>query len=147
MVIKEQATVMEVKLIIRKDEDGKTHYMLCNDLKASKHRLAFMHSQRYFIERSFQESKQQLGLHEYQVRGYAGWHRHMFVCMMGLLFIQLEKMEYLKIGCVPSTPQLAELIKTVLPQKIRTTIDVLNEFKQIKIPKNKYCASIKKSVT
>jgi len=61
----------------------------------------------------------------------------MFVCMMGLLFIQLEKMEYLKIGCVPSTPQLAELIKTVLPQKIRTTIDVLNEFKQIKIPKNK----------
>ncbi len=147
MVIKEQATVMEVKLIIRKDEDGKTHYILCNDLKASKHRLAFMHSQRYFIERSFQESKQQLGLHEYQVRGYAGWHRHMFVCMMGLLFIQLEKMEYLKIGCVPSTPQLAELIKTVLPQKIRTTIDVLNEFRQIKIPKNKYCASIKKSVT
>ncbi|MFM8741306.1 MAG: hypothetical protein ACKOC0_14040, partial [Cytophagales bacterium] len=51
------------------------------------------------------------------------------------LFIQLEKMEYLKIGCVPSTPQLAELIKTILPQKIRTTIDVLNEFKQNQNPK------------
>lgn len=147
IAIKEYTTVMEVKLIIRKDEDGKVHYILCNDLKASKHRLAFMHSQRYFIERSFQECKQQLGLNQYHVRGYGGWHRHMFLCMMGLLFIQMEKMQYLKIGCVPSTPQLAELIKTILPQKIRTITDVLSEFKEIKIPKNKYCASTKKSVT
>lgn len=147
IVIKEQAAVIEVKLIIRKDEDGKVHYILCNDLKASNHRLAFMHSQRYFIERSFQELKQQLGLNQYQVRGYEGWHRHMFMCMMGLLFIQMEKMEYLKINCVPSTPQLAELIKTILPQKIRTVMDVLSEFKELKIPQKQYCGSSKKSVT
>lgn len=147
IAIKECGVVMEVKLLIRKDEDGTIRYAICNDLKASKHRLAFMHSQRYFIERSFQDTKQQLGLNEYQVRGYAGWHRHMAMCMMGLLFIQMEKMEYFKINEVPSTPQLAELIKILLPQKIRTITDVLSEFKKLKIPKRQYYGSGKKSAT
>jgi SRSO17 transposase len=147
MAIKEQGEVMEVKLLIRKDEDGTIRYAICNNLRASKHRLAFMHSQRYFIERSFQDMKQQLGLNEYQVRGYAGWHRHMAMCMMGLLFIQLEKMEYFKINELPSTPQLAELIRILLPQKIRTIIDVLSEFKKLKIPKRQYYGSRQKSVT
>jgi len=147
LAIKEMGQVIEAKLIIRKDEDGTIRYAISNELKASKHRLAFMQSQRYFIERSFQELKQQIGLNEYQIRSYNGWHRHMFMCMMGLQFIQMEKMEYLKIKCVPSTPQLAELIKIILPQKIRTMIDVLQEFKQMKIPKSKYCGSSKKSVT
>lgn len=62
LAIKEKGAVMEVKLLIRKDEDGTIRYALSNDLKASMHRLAFMHSQRYFIERSFLELKQQLGL-------------------------------------------------------------------------------------
>jgi hypothetical protein len=67
LALKEHGTVIEVKLLIRKDEDGTIRYALCNNLKASKHRLAFMHSQRYFIERSFQDTKQQHGLNEYQV--------------------------------------------------------------------------------
>lgn len=132
LAIKEHGAVMEVKLFIRKDEDGKIHYALSNSLKASLHRLAFMHGQRYFIERSFQELKQQLGMNEYQVRGYAGWHRHMAVCMMGLLFIQAEKMVYLKINEAPSAPQLAELLKIMLPQKIRIMTDILAEFKKLK---------------
>lgn len=147
VVLKELGKVMEAKLLIRKDEDGTIRYALSNDLKASKHRLAFMHSQRYFIERSFQDTKQQLGLNEYQVRGYAGWHRHMAMCMMGLLFIQMEKMEYFKINEVPSTPQLTELIKIILPQRIRTMAEVLNEFQKLKIPKRQYYGSSRKSPT
>jgi SRSO17 transposase len=147
IAIKEKGAVIEVKLIIRKDEDGKVHYILSNDLKASKHRLAFMHSQRYFIERSFQECKQQLGLNEYQVRGYDGWHRHMFLCMMGMLFVQMEKMEYLQAGYIPSSQQLAELIKILLPQKITTMTDVLRGFKKRKGSKANYCAVRNKSAT
>lgn len=147
LAIKEYGAIMEVKLMIRKDEDGTIRYAISNDLKASKHRLAFMHSQRYFIERSFQELKQELGFNEYQVRGYGGWHRHMFMCMMGLLFIQMEKREYLKINCTPSTPQLAELIKIILPQKIRTTTDILAEFTKLKVPLSKYYGSGRKSST
>jgi SRSO17 transposase len=145
--IKEHGTVIPAKLLIRKDNDGTIRYALSNDMKASKHRLAFMHSQRYFIERSFQDMKQQLGLNEYQVRGYAGWHRHMAMCMMGLLFIQMEKVAYFKINEVPSTPQLAELIKILIPQKIRTLTDVLNEFKKLQTSKRQYYGSAKSLVT
>lgn len=147
LAIPEQGAIMEVKLLIRKDEDGTIRYALSNDLNANMHRLAFMHSQRYFIERSFQDLKQQLGLNEYQVRGYGGWHRHMYVCMMGLLFIQSEKMEYFHINEVPSTPQLAELIRLILPQKIRTITAVLSEFPKLKLQKTKYYGSPRKSRT
>lgn len=147
LALKEEGAILEVRLLIRKDEDGTIRYALSNNLKASIHRLAFMHSQRYFIERSFLELKQQLGLNQYQVRGYGGWHRHMHMCMMGLLFIQCEKMAYLKINEAPSTPLLAELIRIVLPQKIRTITDVLAEFKKLKVPMKRYCAGARKSPT
>jgi SRSO17 transposase len=35
-----------------------------------------MQAQRYFIERSFQENKQDIGMSEYQVRGWLAWHHH-----------------------------------------------------------------------
>lgn len=86
-------------------------------------------------------------MNEYQVRGYHGWHRHMVMCMMGQLFIQTEKIELLKINVAASTPQLAELVKIMLPQKIRTMMDVLAEFKKSKIPRASAKATRKKSVT
>lgn len=52
IVFKQCGAVMEVKLLIREDEDGTIRYALSNDLRVSKHRLGCMHSQRYFIERS-----------------------------------------------------------------------------------------------
>lgn len=147
LAIKEHGQVLEAKLLIRKDADGTIKYALTNDVRSSLHRLGVMHGQRYFIERSFQELKQQLGMNEYQVRGYQGWHRHMTMCMMGLLFIQTEKMSYFKIKEAPSTPQLAELIRIILPQKIRTMMDVLGEFKPLASPKDHRKRTIKKSVT
>lgn len=147
VAIKEHGQVVEAKLLIRKETDGTIKYALTNDVRSSLHRLAVMHGQRYFIERSFQELKQQLGMNEYQVRGYHGWHRHMTMCMMGLLFIQTEKMGYFEIKEAPSTPQLAELIKIILPQKIRTIMDVLNEVKPWAKPKDRRKRTVKKSVT
>ena len=35
---------------------------------------------RWDVERCFQEAKQEMGLDEYQVRHWQGWHRHMVLC-------------------------------------------------------------------
>ena len=51
-----------------------------------------MQSQRYFVERSFQEAKQEAGMSQYQVRGWLAWHHHMAMVMMALHFILSEKM-------------------------------------------------------
>ncbi|WPV65821.1 IS701 family transposase [Chitinophaga sp. LS1] len=53
--------------------------------------LVRMQSQRYFIERSFQDAKQEAGMSDYQVRGWLAWHHHMVLVMMALHFILSEK--------------------------------------------------------
>jgi len=53
--------------------------------------LAKMQSQRYFIERGFQDAKSEIGMSEYQVRGWLAWHHHVAIVAMALLFILTEK--------------------------------------------------------
>jgi hypothetical protein len=53
-----------------------------------------MLSQRYFVERCFQDAKQEAGMSEYQVRGWLGWHHHMVLVMMALHFLLSEKILY-----------------------------------------------------
>jgi SRSO17 transposase len=77
-------------LLIRKDLNGDVSYHLTNST-AHLQRLAYMQGQRYFVERAFRDAKQQLGMDQYQVRGYSAWHKHMALVMMALLFVQLEK--------------------------------------------------------
>ena len=43
--------------------------------------------QRYFIERAFQNVKEQLGLHQYQVRSWKAWHHHIALTLMALHFV------------------------------------------------------------
>ena len=55
-----------------------------------------MQAQRYFIERSFQESKSDIGMSEYQVRGWKAWHHHIAMCMMAQAYILSEKIAHQK---------------------------------------------------
>lgn len=50
-------------------------------------------------------------------------------------FQRAPAMDIKNMNGVPSTPQLVELIKTILPQKIRTTTNILSEFKKSKYQK------------
>ncbi|MFM7430108.1 MAG: transposase [Flammeovirgaceae bacterium] len=77
-------------LMIRKEMNGDISFHLTNS-KAHLHRLAYMQGQRYFVEQAFREAKQELGMDQYQVRGYGAWHKHMALLMMAQLFLQKEK--------------------------------------------------------
>ena len=77
-------------LLIRKDMNGDISFHLTNS-NAHLQRLAYMQAQRYFVERAFRDAKQQLGMDQYQVRGYSAWHKHMALVMMAQLFIRQEK--------------------------------------------------------
>jgi len=89
--------------------------------------LVRMQSQRYFIERAFQESKQELGMSEYQVRGWRAWQHHTALVMMALQFTLREK-----ILCKDSTPLLStrdvrELLMMKLLTKKKTFKDILEQ--------------------
>jgi SRSO17 transposase len=134
IIKKADGSVMNVILLIRKDDDGTIRYTITNAINESLERLAFMQAQRYFIERSFQEAKQQLGMNEYQIRGYKGWHRHMAMTSLALLFVQIEKQLYRNEGMHPTTPILCKIIIKLLPQKILSLQDLL---KKVSKPLNK----------
>jgi SRSO17 transposase len=54
-------------------------------------RLAFMQGQRYWVERSFQDAKGDCGMADYQVRKWTGWHHHMAMVMIAMLFMAEER--------------------------------------------------------
>lgn len=83
---------MKLTLLVRRDNDGKTYYCLTNfDQSTSLQSLAYYQSKRYFIERSFQDGKKNIGMRQYECRSSKAWHRHIALCMLALLFIQHEK--------------------------------------------------------
>lgn len=54
-------------------------------------RLCYMQRQRYWVERAFQEAKNEAGLDEYQARSWPAWYHHMALAMMALLFLLRER--------------------------------------------------------
>ncbi|MGB1206741.1 MAG: hypothetical protein ACPG5B_13905 [Chitinophagales bacterium] len=60
--------------------------------------------QRYWIERAFQDVKQQLGMHQYQVRSWKAWNHHIALSLMALHFlleIKIENKEQMPLISIP----------------------------------------------
>lgn len=51
------------------------------------------HAERHRIEEGLQEAKGEVGLGHYEVRSWTGWHHHMTLCLLALLFVVLEKLQ------------------------------------------------------
>jgi len=83
-------------LVVRRDLETKSDYKysLSNaPERTSKDRLAYMQAQRYWVERSFEDAKQDFGMADYQVRTWRGWHHHIALVMMAMVFLLMEKIE------------------------------------------------------
>ena len=50
-----------------------------------------MQCHRFRVEHAFREAKQELGMTDYQVRGWLAWHHHMALVMMAMAFTLNEK--------------------------------------------------------
>jgi SRSO17 transposase len=86
-------------------------------------RLAYMQGQRYFVERALEDAKQQGGLGEYQVRGWRGWHHHVALVMMAMLFLTRERLE---IGePVLTAADVQMMLVHYLPRRDRTQEDLI----------------------
>ena len=52
--------------------------------------------QRFFVKRIFDEGKNHIGLGDYQVRGWEGFHKHMTLCFMAFYCIAFQKVNTAK---------------------------------------------------
>lgn len=89
----------EVWLIIRRsiDSNPEYSYFISNALASIRlSLLVWLSGLRWAIEQCFEETKTELGMDQYEVRKYPGWHHHIITCMLGHFFlwhlkIKLEK--------------------------------------------------------
>ena len=90
--------VKERTLIITQTMDGKkeTKYSLSNGKidDYTHHEFAYFQSQRYWVERTFDDAKNELGMSDYQIRKWLGWHHHHALVFMAGLYLLKQKIEY-----------------------------------------------------
>jgi SRSO17 transposase len=82
-------------LVMREEADGKHSYALCNaSRETSLEQLAWWKCQRYFIERSNQDAKSELGWDELQAQKYRAWEHHLALTVLASWFVAQTKYEW-----------------------------------------------------
>jgi SRSO17 transposase len=113
-------------LVVRREADGSHKYSLSNaPADTAWERLGWMQAQRFFIERAFEDAKSELGMAQYEVRGWRGWHHHIALCCMALLFTLKERIAAIDHSPLLSVRDIVELLAFYLPRKTRDPDHVL----------------------
>ncbi len=85
----------EERLVVIRTVDNpeaKTWYCLSNAAEEVPLREVVRgHGQRFWEEANFKEGKSEVGLDEYEVRGWRGWHHHMTLSLLALWFLASER--------------------------------------------------------
>ena len=126
----EEAHARQWHLIVRREVDTPTEikYSLSNASAATPvPRLAFMQGQRYWVERALQQGKQDVGLGDYQVRGWRGWHHHMALVMMAMLFLLEERQLHHQTLPLLSGRDIRALLNQFLPRRDTTVEEVIRQ--------------------
>jgi SRSO17 transposase len=132
-------------LIIRKTlgKDSKitdTKYSLANGSLEdhSKEDLAFFQAQRYWVERNFDDGKNELGMSDYQVRGWKSWHHHHAIVFMAMLFMLKEQIDQELEYPLMSLHDARKMVIVLIAQTIVTPINPVNkEIERMKIRQSK----------
>jgi SRSO17 transposase len=75
-------------LVLRRTPAGELKTYLCNaPADTAPTRLVRMSGMRWTIETCFETGKQHLGLGDYEVRSWRGWHHHMTLVILALSFL------------------------------------------------------------
>lgn len=128
----------ETWLIIRKDEDeNTTKYQFSNaPVDTTQKRFGQMSCSRYWIERAFEDGKGIAGMADYQIRGWTGWHHHMVMTLLAMLFILQLQIEFGKKAPAVTVQDVKEILEVTLP-RTEITEEVI-----LKIIEQKYKARL-----
>ena len=114
-------------LLVRREIDGtKLKFCLSNAKpRASLRLLVSMQASRHFVERAFEDAKGACGMADYQVRGWNGWHHHMALVMVALMFLAKERMAGRDTHRLLSCQDIVEMLRHKLPSKIQSDEDLV----------------------
>jgi SRSO17 transposase len=125
-----EKTYSQVRLIVRRNYKGK------DDLKfsvsnapdsISLERLAYMQGQRFWIERAFEDSKGNLGMSDYQLRKWRGWHHHMSLVLLAHLFLLRERIYNAEAYPMLSFQDMVTMLSFYLPKRDVTEEEIFRQ--------------------
>lgn len=126
-------------LIIRKTLDKNneitdTKYSLSNgqleDYK--KEEFAFFQAQRYWVERNFDDGKNELGMSDYQIRGWKSWHHHHAIVLLAMLFMLREQIDQEKQYPLMSLHDARKMIVILIAQTLKPPNPIEKEIERMK---------------
>jgi SRSO17 transposase len=119
-------------LLISKDsKTGEIKHSLCNAAEnISIEKLVEMQSSRYWVERAFQDAKENCGMDEYMVRSWNAWHRHMTMVILAMLILISYQMKFKKLKVRVSIPAIVEIVKVHNPIKVMTATQLARKINQ-----------------
>ncbi len=124
-----------VWLVVRRNVDsGELKYYFSNAAPDTPlATFVWLSGMRWPVERCFEDGKQEVGLGDYQVRSWTGWHHHMTLCILAHFF--LVRLQHRLGDKAPALtlPQAILLLKSVLPQPEfdpQQALDIVNYYQQ-----------------
>lgn len=107
----------DIWLVFRREiGTGELKCFLCNaPADTSLTTFVWLSGMRWPIETCFEEGKQEIGLGDYQVRSWTGWHHHMTMCILAHFFLVRLKLNLQEDAPALTLPQAVLLLKAVLP--------------------------------
>ena len=79
--------------------------------------LAHVGGSRWRIETEFETEQSDVGLDEYETRTWAGWHRHMAMCLLGGAFLMSLQQDWGKKMPLLTRPQVYRVVREMLPRE------------------------------
>ncbi len=106
-------------LVIRRNEgENDTKYQFSNaPVDTSIEKLGKMSCSRYWIERALEDAKGDVGLADYEVRGYIGWNHHMAMVFMAMLFLLEMQDEWKLKAPLLTLTDVREILEVVMPKR------------------------------
>jgi SRSO17 transposase len=123
---KGSSTATPRTLVARQMADGEIKISWTNAPADSRwEELAYMQAQRHWVERTFQDCKSELGMAQYEVRKWRGWHHHMAMVSLAMLFVMKERIEHSEGAPLLSARDIVELLEYYLPRRGGTADEVV----------------------
>jgi SRSO17 transposase len=129
-----------VWLCIRQELDsGQVKFAFSNaPANSPKKVLADKMCTRYWVERAIEDAKGLAGLDEYQVIGWRGWHHHLTMTMLAMLFLITLRKNLVSQAPMLTLQDAKQILEILLPKKTLTLEDALKIIEKKHL--NRYCS-------
>ena len=109
----------EVWLVMRRPVGGGDLRFAFSNASASTslQQLATMKCRRYRVERALEDAKGEAGLDQYQIRGWTGWHHHMTMTLLAMLFLLQMTINFQEKAPMLTLQDAREILEQFLPRK------------------------------